>query len=156
MPNKQVLAPEGEMYVPDSTKPLAVMVDLDGTIAKMTDRGPFEWDRVGEDEPVTNVIAVVEAMARAGYKVIFVSGRDGSCALQTGMWIDTYYHEDYEGLYMRPAKDNRKDNIVKLEIFDKYIRHNYNVVTVFDDRDQVVRMWRSIGLTCMQVEYGDF
>jgi hypothetical protein len=156
MPNKQVLTPEGEMYVPDSSKPKAVMVDLDGTIAKMTSRGPFDWDRVGEDEPVQNVIDVVKAMSVAGYAVIFVSGRDGSCALQTGMWIESNYGGDYENIYMRSPKDNRKDNIVKLEIFDKYIRHNYNVVAVFDDRDQVVRMWRSIGLTCMQVEYGDF
>jgi hypothetical protein len=156
MPNKQVLTPEGEMYVPDPSKPKAVMVDLDGTIAKMINRTPFEWDRVGEDEPVKNVIDVVKAMAIAGFKVIFVSGRDGSCALQTGMWVDTHYDGPYENIFMREPKDNRKDNIVKLEIFDKYIRDNYNVVAVFDDRDQVVRMWRSIGLTCMQVEYGDF
>ncbi len=156
MPNQRVLEPEGEMYVPDITKPAAVMVDIDGTIAKMSGRTPFEWSRVGEDSPVENVLSVIEALSRSGFKIIFVSGRDASCALQTGMWIDTHYFGSYENIFMREAGDNRKDNIVKLELFDKYIRNNYNVISVFDDRDQVVRMWRSIGLTCMQVEYGNF
>ena len=31
-----------------------------------------------------------------------------------------------------------------------------NVAMVFDDRDQVVDMWRSNGLTCFQVADGDF
>ena len=30
------------------------------------------------------------------------------------------------------------------------------VVAVFDDRDKVVKMWREIGLTCMQVAPGNF
>jgi hypothetical protein len=30
------------------------------------------------------------------------------------------------------------------------------VVAVFDDRDQVVRMWRSLGLTVFQVAEGNF
>jgi hypothetical protein len=31
-----------------------------------------------------------------------------------------------------------------------------NVAMVFDDRQQVVDMWRSNGLTCFQVADGDF
>lgn len=156
MPNQKVLEPEGRMYEPNLSKPTAIIVDIDGTIAKMTNRGPFDWSRVGEDDPVANVLSVIKAMSLAGHRVIFVSGRDGSCALQTGMWIDTHYNGDYENLFMRGEGDKRKDNVVKLELFDTYIRDNYNVIAVFDDRDQVVRMWRSIGLTCLQVEYGDF
>lgn len=54
----------------------AIIVDIDGTLAKMNGRGPFEWDRV------------------------------------------------------------------------KF---------VLDDRNQVVDMWRKdLGLTCLQVDYGDF
>jgi predicted kinase len=30
-------------------RPHAVLVDLDGTLAKMADRSPFDWDRVDED-----------------------------------------------------------------------------------------------------------
>lgn len=45
---------------------------------------------------------------------------------------------------------------MKKEIYEKYIKGKYNVMGVFDDRDRVVEMWRSIGLTCFQVDYGKF
>jgi hypothetical protein len=58
---------------------------------------------------------------------------------------------------MRAEKDNRKDSIIKRELFDKHIRDKYHVDFVLDDRDQVVRMWRrELGLTCLQVNYGNF
>ena len=38
----------------------------------------------------------------------------------------------------------------------RFILDKYNVAFVLDDRDQVVRVWRDLGLTCLQVDYGDF
>jgi hypothetical protein len=57
---------------------------------------------------------------------------------------------------MRAAGDSRRDSIVKREIFDDRIRQVWHVKGVLDDRDQVVRMWRDLGLTCVQVAPGDF
>ena len=34
--------------------------------------------------------------------------------------------------------------------------HVDDIVCVFDDRQKVVDMWRELGLTCMQVDKGDF
>ena len=59
-------------------------------------------------------------------------------------------------LFMRASGDTRKDEIVKLELFDAHVRGKYDVRLVLDDRDRVVRMWRSIGLTCLQVADGEF
>jgi hypothetical protein len=42
---------------------------------------------------------------------------------------------------MRAEGDDRKDWIVKKEFYDE-ISKDYNVLGVFDDRDQVVAMWR--------------
>lgn len=36
-------------------------------------------------------------------------------------------------------------------MFEREIRHRYHVVGVFDDRAQVVRMWRALGLTVFHV-----
>lgn len=36
------------------------------------------------------------------------------------------------------------------------IKDKYNVLGIFDDRQQVVDMWRSLGLKCFQVEPGNF
>lgn len=56
---------------------------------------------------------------------------------------------------MRVAGDNRPDTIVKYEMFQK-IKDKYNIVGVFDDRECVVEMWRAVGLTCFQVDWGMF
>ena len=62
----------------------------------------------------------------------------------------------YLALFMRPYGDSRKDSVVKREIFEREIQSRYQVVGVFDDRMQVVRMWRDLGLTVFQVADGDF
>lgn len=134
----------------------AVAVDLDGTVALMGSRPPFDETRVHEDRPNAPVIAVVQAMHEAGYKIIFVSGRTDACREATEEWLDGHIGISYEGLYMRKAGDMRKDSIVKTEIFNEHIRHNYNMVCVLDDRKQVVDAWRAMGLTVLAVAEGDF
>ena len=62
----------------------------------------------------------------------------------------------YDALFMRAEGDSRRDSIVKQEIFDTDVRDRWRVVGVFDDRQQVVRMWRGLGLTVFQVAEGDF
>ena len=57
---------------------------------------------------------------------------------------------------MREEGDRRKDNIVKYEIFNKFIRDKYCVNYVLDDRNQVVEMWRKLGLRTLQVADGNF
>jgi hypothetical protein len=138
-------------------KPWAVIVDIDGTIAKMSGRSPYDWKRVGEDAPVEDVLSIVNALEGSGYKILFTSGRDGSCRAETEAWIEKHHHVYGNwSLLMREAGDNRPDWIVKAEIFDREIRNKYNVRCVLDDRKQVVDMWRKLGLTVAQVAEGDF
>ncbi|AGL20592.1 AAA family ATPase [Actinoplanes sp. N902-109] len=146
----------GTGYAPDPGLPAVVLVDIDGTVALMRDRSPYDWSRVGDDAPNPAVIAAVRAMHAAGNAIVFCSGRDEVCRTETEAWLDLYVKVPYEGLFMRPAGDSRKDAIVKREIFDREIRDRWRVVGVFDDRQQVVRMWRELGLTVFQVAEGDF
>ena len=74
---------------------------------------------------------------------------------QTEAWLKEHKIE-YIALHMRQADDNRKDSIVKSEIYETFINGYYNVSFVLDDRNQVVEMWREKGLTCLQVAEGDF
>ncbi|GID94821.1 AAA family ATPase [Amorphoplanes digitatis] len=144
------------VYDPDLELPPVVLVDIDGTVALMNGRSPYDWGRVGEDAPNPAVIAAVRAMHAAGHAIVFCSGRDEECRAETQAWLDLYVAVPYEGLFMRPAGDSRKDAIVKREIFDQEIRDRWRVIGVFDDRQQVVRMWRALGLTVFQVAEGDF
>lgn len=137
--------------------PYAVICDIDGTIAKMNGRSPYEWNRVIEDKPIYEVIDAVKSIVRnSDKKLIFLSGRDGSCETETRQWLESYFSDTTYVLYMRAKDDNRKDVVIKQELFDKHIRGKYNVACVFDDRDQVVKLWRDMGLQCFQCNYGNF
>ncbi|MFY1686321.1 AAA family ATPase [Plantactinospora sp. WMMB782] len=143
-------------YVPLLDKPKAVIVDIDGTVALMCARSPFDESRVHEDRPNPAVIEAVRAMHAADYLVIFCSGRTDACRGATEKWLIEHVDVPFTALHMRASGDTRKDSTVKRELFNKHIRDSYNVVGVFDDRQQVVDMWRSLGLTVFQVAPGDF
>lgn len=143
-------------------KPKAFLVDIDGTLAHMKDRSPFDWKRVSEDD-VDEVIADIVYRLRFGslgnedydMTCIVMSGRDESCRDETQKWLNE--HNIWgDHLFMRPEKDMRPDNIIKSELFDKHVRDNFDVRFVLDDRQQVVDMWRAMGITCLQVAPGDF
>jgi predicted kinase len=147
---------EPRHYAPPVGVPEAFLVDIDGTVALMTDRSPYDESRVGEDRPNEPVIRVVRALHAAGYRILFCSGRTDACREDTTAWLDAHVGVPYEALHMRAAGDQRRDSIVKAELFEKYVRHAYRIVGVLDDRMQVVRMWRALGLTVLQVAEGDF
>jgi predicted kinase len=144
-----------EPYVAPTGKPNAILCDLDGTLAIHQGRSPYDFKRVKEDKVNVPVKAILDRFVDAGYIPIYVSGRDDSARAATWEWIEAN-NIPLGPLYMRQTGDKRKDNIVKLEIFNEEIRHNYDVLFVLDDRDQVVKMWRDLGLTCLQVNYGAF
>ena len=75
---------------------------------------------------------------------------------ETEAWLDLYVGVPYAELFMREYGDTRKDAVVKREIFETEVRDRWRIVGVFDDRQQVVRMWRDLGLTVFQVAEGDF
>ncbi|MGN9813599.1 phosphatase domain-containing protein [Micromonospora sp. BQ11] len=141
---------------PSDEPPEIVLVDIDGTVALNVSRSPYDMTRVGEDEPNPAVIAAVRAMHAAGYGVVFCSGRDASARAATEAWLDRHVKVPYLALHLRAVGDSRKDSIVKREIYEREVADRYRVVGVFDDRMQVVRMWRELGLTVFQVADGDF
>lgn len=142
-------------YTVPAGAPTAVLVDIDGTLATLGDRGPYDWERVGEDTLNRAVAETVSALWLAGHHVIVMSGRDSVCRPQTEAWLAGHKvrHDD---LHMRALGDVRKDSVVKAELFDQHVRDRYDVVTVLDDRDQVVKLWRDLGLACFQVAPGNF
>jgi hypothetical protein len=138
-------------------KELAIIVDVDGTLADMRGvRGPFEWDKVHLDKPHQDVIDLVKDLTSLEkYRIIITTGRDGVCEQETKDWL-TDNGVMYDDFYIRPKGDFRKDNIIKSEIYMDHIRPKYDVKFVIDDRDQVVEMWRSLGLRVLQVAPGNF
>lgn len=134
--------------------PDCYIVDIDGTLALMHDRGPFEWGKVGNDLPNTSLIRLIDALqAKGEVSIILLSGRDGICQDETIKWLldngVTYNH-----LYMRDAGNTEKDTIIKRRLYDEHVAGKYNVEAVFDDRPCMVRMWRQMGLFCFDCGNG--
>lgn len=140
----------------DKTLPKAIICDIDGTLALIYNRNPFDASRAEMDlinEPVARIIRQYEQL---GYQIILLSGRSVTHRVQTMNWLQAHTIP-YHGLFMRKEKDMRKDSIIKKELYEAHVKGLYYVDFVLDDRNQVVDMWRKeLDLLCLQVYYGDF
>lgn len=139
-----------------------IIVDIDGTIALMNGRSPFDMSAVSSDLPNVPVIRLIKDLINYNSflnpKIFFVSGRNEEARQTTQNWIRTYvgWESDKYSIFMRADNDNRKDSIIKEEIYNKNIKDKYNVLFVLDDRNQTVEKWREIGLPTFQVAEGNF
>lgn len=133
----------------------AVIFDIDGTIALMNNRGPFDWDKVYKDDLNQVVSEHIDFHKSKDRSIILVTGRDKSCEKITKEWLELYNIE-YDHLYMRPKNDYRKDTIVKREIYNDLLKAEYNVVAAYDDRLSVLEMWFNEGIFTFNINQGNF
>jgi predicted kinase len=141
----------------DESLPRCVIFDMDGTLALMHNRGPFEYEKCGDDLPNPMVVALAQTYHEQGYEIVVCSGREGTaqCRADTKDWLNKH-DITYSALFMREEGDMRKDAIVKREILERDIIPQYFVVLAVDDRRQVVDGWRDAGVECWQVAPGEF
>lgn len=134
----------------DKNAPKAVCVDIDGSLSDSKGRrGFYDWNKVHLDDCNEYLANVIRLMSKT-YKVIVLSGRDGSCYDLTKKWLEDN-NIPFDMLLMRKVGDMRPDDIVKEEIFDEFILGKYYVESIFDDRMKVTRMWRRKGLNVFQL-----
>jgi hypothetical protein len=157
---------EAPAYNPDL--PNCIIVDIDGTVAHMNGRSPYDYSLVGTDIVDENVANIVRRYAQRDIMemtpdtyIIIVSGRDGTCKDETLKWLadnnipfDEFYMRDHT---LVDEKGNKLDDtVIKKDIYEQWIKPRFNVRFVLDDRDRVVKMWREQGLKVLQVAEGDF
>ena len=143
-----------------------VLFDIDGTLADINHRRHYvegdnaHWhaffEEMGADtvnQPVVDLYNLL--WAHPEYECIILSGRPDSYRELTEKWF-TWNEIPFDRIEMRGAKDNRRDDVVKLEILDGLRGEGKEIAFVVDDRQQVVDMWRAQGITCFQCDYGDF
>lgn len=136
--------------VADETLPPAYIVDVDGTVATMAGkRSPYDWHLVHLDEPIAATVEVVRQLSKHA-AIVVMSGRDEQCREVTEKWLRDN-GVPFDALFMRPARDTRKDSTIKAELFDAHVRDKYWVRGVFDDRLSVARRWFAMGLPLFRV-----
>ena len=148
-------------------KKTAIICDLDGTLCDTSHRLHFitdpkkkkDWDAFYAgmvDDPI-NIWCdtIVHLASQNGIAILYVTGRPDTYCGVTLNWL-RQHDCPINGLYMRKEKDNREDSVVKKEIYETQLKDNYDVLFCLEDRSQVVKMWRSLGLVCLQCQEGNF
>ena len=152
--------------------PNIIIFDLDGTLANidarralsMDDNNKMNWNKFFDplniplDQPNQPVIHMAKMLKEQGFKIFIFSGRSGVTLQATVEWLqdnnipcDKLMMRPKEKLFMKDA------DLKQLWLNDKELIPNISdVFAVFDDRDQVVEMWRKNNLTCFQVANGNF
>lgn len=152
-------------------KPLYIF-DLDGTLADINHRKYLidptkliNWDAFYlacvNDSPFVNVIKTLTLLINSGAEIWFYSGRGEIARDNTLDWLVHYIPLPRSiidsTLMMRPDGDYTPDEILKYQWLEQsLLEDRERLVAVFDDRDKVVKMWRDNGVTCFQVNYGNF
>lgn len=139
-----------------------IIVDIDGTLAQMKDRGPYDEHKVYQDDVRNHVLMTVKAlkMINPNFKIFIFTGRSEKCSTETVKWLEDkcgFYvmnHHDEDDhfrlnveLHMRKENDRRRDSEVKMDMYNQFIKYKYNVFAVFDDRPQVIReCWKVLNV----------
>jgi len=149
--------PKFAPYVRQDGLPEAIICDLDGTLCNHNGRSPFDYDKCDTDTINLAVDAVLEGINLQGVEIIFMSGREATpiCKAKTEQWLMDHGWGNRK-LFMRTQGDYRKDNVIKGLLFDTHIRDKFNILFCLDDRSQVVKFYRELGLTVLQVAEGNF
>ena len=153
-------------------KKQTIIFDVDGTIADVEHRRHFvngntmdgrtnnDWasfrKETVNDTPVQWVCDIAKRFIAQGDQVAFFSARNESEREITEKQIAEWIGDNHQGLFLRPDGDFRKDDEFKSELADKFEELGGKIDLVFDDRNQVVEMWRKRGTTVVQVAEGDF
>ncbi len=146
-----------------------IIVDLDGTLALNSHRYHYidkskvikpNWETYFEecdkDRPNLPVIESIKALKAQGYFIYIFSARGDIVKGKTIKWLKKY-DIPFDHLTMREMNSYTPDEELKKSwLLSIYPNYQDDILCVFDDRDKVVKMWRSLGLTCFQVAEGDF
>jgi hypothetical protein len=142
--------------------------DLDGTLALCDHRAHFidsskpkkDWDAYFKacvnDMPNPMVIHMLWTLRDSGYGIAIWTGRSCAVKEQTEKWLKDQGISGVS-LRMRPLGCKIPDFRLKQQWWRNLEQpERWMCRGVFEDRQQVVDMWRKSGLTCFQVAPGNF
>ena len=145
-----------------------ILCDIDGTLATIGDRAKIlEKDKLTEKEYdefnaqsessscIEDIANIVRNLKDSETKIYLITAREKKWKKITQSWLKLN-EIPYDNLLMRNDGDKNSDADVKLKIVKEYVNPK-RVWFVLEDRDDVVQMYREdLGLTCLQVNKGDY
>ena len=145
---------------------MIVVFDLDGTLCDIEHRlhhiqgEKKDWEsfyrECVDDAPIGPILDVMANLVNSGENLVEIwTGRSIVVEKETIRWISRYGDFDFHNiqLKMRPEGDYRPDFKLKEQWLGEAIIKPH---LVFEDRKQVVDMWRKNGILCCHVAEGEF
>ena len=122
------------------------IVDIDGTIALIDGRSPYDGSKAHTDKkntPVTDLLCLFIDASPAN-QIVYSTGRSEKYREVTLQWLmdNNLWFEGRTLLLMRPNGEKKPDAEVKYDNYMKYIKDKFNVKLVLEDRGRVVKMYR--------------
>lgn len=162
------------MSADPQARPLYIF-DLDGTLRScehrlhllQNDSDPDKWVKFymacENDPPLMDTVNLLNRLLSTGVEVWFFSGSGDMARQITIDWLLKYTNVKAEELTpltlrMRPMDNiHTPDYVVKRQwYYEMSPLDRTRLAGVFEDRASVVNMWRQLGVTCYQVDVGDF
>ena len=143
-----------------------IIFDIDGTLSNLNGREKFlhngekDWknfnNNMDKDLPNIPIVELYCTLYNSKkYELILISGRQERFRKVTEAWL-TWHQIPFDILLMRDDEDFRHDFEVKQDILKCLQAKGKEILFTVDDRQSVVDMWRTNGITCLQCKKGDY
>jgi hypothetical protein len=138
-----------------TTRPKAVIVDVDGTLADVrairhhvtTKPKNFDAFHAASAHVPANQQAIdfVTRHHAAGFIIIVVTARLQTWFDVTRTWLDAHVPVPFDGPFHRPDGDFRPDVQVKRDIY-RYLSRHFDIRGAIDDNPNVIALWDELGI----------
>lgn len=119
-----------------------------------------------DDKPIPQMVELIQTLLDAendrAVDVLFVSGRPEKFRDLTTRWISDQllangdFKRISDKLFMRPNGNFKPDTIVKPMILSMIREAGFRPVMAFEERALAAKIWRDLGVPCLQTENGTY
>lgn len=139
-------------------KPKAVLVDIDGTLVRVTPNWSMERDdqwveETLEAEALEGGIAMLKAFKLMGYTLVFVTARGQNCRANTWKkFREIGIDEMVDSIWHRPVKWNGISSRKYKEHMITMLLKKYDLQWAMEDEEPNQEMMRSLGLNVIDAK----
>ncbi|HEC33025.1 MAG TPA: hypothetical protein ENI63_02070 [Candidatus Kaiserbacteria bacterium] len=113
----------------------------DGNIVERKKDWTGFYDKVQEDSPIETMVDMVKNIKMGGYEIVFVTGRNEVCRVNTVEWLKRHFNSTEFDLIMRASYDRRPSAQVKKAVVTNMFNPK-DIAFVLDDEPSVIDMYR--------------
>lgn len=138
---------------------MILLLDLDGTTSDDDWRLPlitsdgyeFYHGQLRRDKPVREILNVMNGLHFSGWMIYAVTARPEKYRTDTMRWLFDI-RAPIERVLMRAEKDFRNSPDVKKDlVLNTFTADQLRFAVAIDDREDVCTMYKSIGITALQI-----